>query len=558
MEYNPVDIFTQRDLQKQVVGNSINVDIIIRGEHLKTLNNIFIINGFLGISDSSLETLGDLKEITGDFWTSFHTVFSPLNTLGNIEKIGGDATFRYSNLSDLGALKYVGGKLSLRDTPIDNLGGLEFVGGDLFLPKRLKDKVDLSRIHVKGKVQFWNDTKSRKEILDKAKLDLKKSSYMVPFWVHQYVYSIDALKGASDLQKEFYARFKEHFKNNVFIDIEGNDNYSFVLFYDLINDYTEHKDIVLLQHHFDNLEKYYPKTRNYTSLSIIDEFEKLSDFESAWSFQQRRDYISVQTVWKYEQRINRRLLDGDIMVRLVGCYHLTDFGQKNVESIKPYAERYLLTYEEERKSNFFELFFDMNRHHKGAACNNYSAEYYYKFYSSQAEFYHTKANDINCLGELSEAPFTTVIEMAILNQIRVILKKAEDLYRVDIGMPKIGEGWISETELFYRIKDAFKGYEVIHHGNPVWLGRQHLDIYFPELNIGIEYQGLQHYEPVEYFGGTQAFEKNLERDAKKRELCEENNCSLLFVNEKYDFEVVALEIQKMIENILRTDSHSIQ
>ncbi|GAK75671.1 hypothetical protein JCM19296_1263 [Nonlabens ulvanivorans] len=60
----------------------------------------------------------------------------------------------------------------------------------------------------------------------------------------------------------------------------------------------------------------------------------------------------------------------------------------------------------------------------------------------------------------------------------MILKQAEDLYREEIGMPKVGEGWISETELFYKISDYFKEDEVVHHASPKWLGRQHLDIYF--------------------------------------------------------------------------------
>ena len=59
----------------------------------------------------------------------------------------------------------------------------------------------------------------------------------------------------------------------------------------------------------------------------------------------------------------------------------------------------------------------------------------------------------------------------------------------------------SETELYYRIADIFHENEVLHHGSPTCLGRQHLDIYFPELNIGVEYQGAQHYIAVDFFGG---------------------------------------------------------
>jgi len=57
-----------------------------------------------------------------------------------------------------------------------------------------------------------------------------------------------------------------------------------------------------------------------------------------------------------------------------------------------------------------------------------------------------------------------------------------------------------------------------------------LDFYIPEYNIGIECQGLQHYKPVEVFGGEEQFLKRLELDKKKKELCEKkwNKTFVLF------------------------------
>lgn len=71
-------------------------------------------------------------------------------------------------------------------------------------------------------------------------------------------------------------------------------------------------------------------------------------------------------------------------------------------------------------------------------------------------------------------------------------------------------------------------------GKTSWLGRQHFDIYFPLLNIAIEYQGEQHFEPVEYFGGNDAFQKNILRDKRKRELAQKHGCQLLYVEKGYD------------------------
>lgn len=123
-------------------------------------------------------------------------------------------------------------------------------------------------------------------------------------------------------------------------------------------------------------------------------------------------------------------------------------------------------------------------------------------------------------------------------------RKVENDLREEMNLPKIGEGWISETHLFYILKDEFTEEIVLHHASPKWLGRQHLDIYFPELNIGIEYQGAQHYEPIEFFGGQVAFEKTVERDKRKKQLCEKHKCHLIYVDKGYELKEIIAEIEK--------------
>jgi hypothetical protein len=131
-------------------------------------------------------------------------------------------------------------------------------------------------------------------------------------------------------------------------------------------------------------------------------------------------------------------------------------------------------------------------------------------------------------------------------------KEIANIVRVEKGLPKIGEGWISETLLYYAVKDAIPEYEVIHHGNPKWLGLQHLDIYIPKLNIGIEYQGKQHTEPVKFFGGVEAFEKNLERDKRKKRLCLENDLKLFYVFPETDTKIFISELKRHIKNAYNT------
>ena len=100
-----------------------------------------------------------------------------------------------------------------------------------------------------------------------------------------------------------------------------------------------------------------------------------------------------------------------------------------------------------------------------------------------------------------------------------------------MNVPEIGACWISETNLFKRIEKEFSFTTVIQHGQPKWLGRQHFDIWIPDFNVAIEYHGKQHFEPVEFFGGHEAFKKNLERDIRKQKLAVQNNVKLFIVTE---------------------------
>ena len=61
-----------------------------------------------------------------------------------------------------------------------------------------------------------------------------------------------------------------------------------------------------------------------------------------------------------------------------------------------------------------------------------------------------------------------------------------------------------------------------------WLGLQSLDFYLPEYNVAIECQGIQHFEPIDFFGGKKALKETLERDERKLQLCNENNVKLLY------------------------------
>jgi very-short-patch-repair endonuclease len=56
------------------------------------------------------------------------------------------------------------------------------------------------------------------------------------------------------------------------------------------------------------------------------------------------------------------------------------------------------------------------------------------------------------------------------------------------------------------------------------------DFYLEEKNICIEADGIQHFEPVEFFGGTKGFERTKKMDGIKNNYCNENGIKLIRIS----------------------------
>lgn len=77
------------------------------------------------------------------------------------------------------------------------------------------------------------------------------------------------------------------------------------------------------------------------------------------------------------------------------------------------------------------------------------------------------------------------------------------------------------------------------------------DLYSEKYNFEIEHHGIQHYQPIELFGGEKEFKKRLEADALKTKLCEENGCKQFIIKYDYteeDIDELVNNIKKIIDN----------
>lgn len=109
--------------------------------------------------------------------------------------------------------------------------------------------------------------------------------------------------------------------------------------------------------------------------------------------------------------------------------------------------------------------------------------------------------------------------------------------------------WKSEQMVFEMTKRLFKQYTVLYQHRPYFLhtekGQMSYDVYICGLEVAIEYQGKQHFEPVEIFGGKEHFTSQVDRDKLKQELSEKNGVALVYIN--YDDDLSPDLIKTRIE-----------
>ncbi|MDD2236247.1 MAG: hypothetical protein PHP44_14475 [Kiritimatiellae bacterium] len=120
----------------------------------------------------------------------------------------------------------------------------------------------------------------------------------------------------------------------------------------------------------------------------------------------------------------------------------------------------------------------------------------------------------------------------------------ENETRTEFGMRKIGEAWVGENILYQIVVRLFPQKNCIRHLRPAWLEGLELDIFIEEESIAFEYQGQQHYYPVEHWGGQKALDELRARDERKAELCLKEK--ILLVTIDYTEPLTEIHIQSRI------------
>lgn len=87
--------------------------------------------------------------------------------------------------------------------------------------------------------------------------------------------------------------------------------------------------------------------------------------------------------------------------------------------------------------------------------------------------------------------------------------------KISIGEQKIID-YLQKNNIIFEVQKKFEQ-----------TGTKSFDFYIPLKRTLIEYQGEQHYKPINFFGGEEKFKKQEERDQEKRIFCKNNNYFLI-------------------------------
>lgn len=107
----------------------------------------------------------------------------------------------------------------------------------------------------------------------------------------------------------------------------------------------------------------------------------------------------------------------------------------------------------------------------------------------------------------------------------------------------------SKMELEIDIFLTEKGIEHIGQYSNDDLDKLSLDFYLPDYNVAIECQGEQHFEPIKLFGGFDKFVKTIERDKRKKEICDKTGIKLLYFAKKKYNENIFIDKDELLEEI---------
>lgn len=117
------------------------------------------------------------------------------------------------------------------------------------------------------------------------------------------------------------------------------------------------------------------------------------------------------------------------------------------------------------------------------------------------------------------------------------------IYALLVKDKVVSTKWKHEYQMFELIISVYQDARYQYYAD--WVSPQNYDVYVPSIKTAFEFQGLQHYEAVDFWGGTSGFSKRQELDERKRLLSAQNGIKL--VEWKYDEPITLKTLNQKLE-----------
>ena len=280
-------------------------------------------------------------------------------------------------------------------------------------------------------------------------------------------------------QRKFYEGWLKAWQRGKQVDVAGQISYLFCYVYSVLEQGAKKAlpELIKVRDAYSGEEDFVP----YCSQWISDCFVLLGKYHEAIKAYptlspDSRSSLATSHLLSLKVLAGQHATGRDILT-LLGP-KVTEFGKKHLSEVMKYADILLRSYEHENGINILrEWLKDSPQYRYSVFRGTYSST------SVNITAYDFSGNK------------------KVMDFVSQFTREAENTVREEGGLPKVGEGWIAETQLYHEITSALPDMQVLHHARPEWLRNQHLDIYIPELYTAIEYQGIQHQLAVEHFGG---------------------------------------------------------
>lgn len=223
--------------------------------------------------------------------------------------------------------------------------------------------------------------------------------------------------------------------------------------------------------------------------------------------------------------------------------YFKEYGKKRRRKNKKYYEDYFKKYRTENKIVLKKK--KAEDHQKNKKRNNKKGREYYQKHKEEIKTYQNKyylENNEKVLKRNRKYNKENFLRFRERNSERAkerlkIKNEIENKRRKKLGIPLIGQRWVGETTMKIYLDKIFPNEESSDNKRGRWLKGLEIDRYYPNLKIGFEYNGKQHYEPVKFGWATwkqakERFKKQIKTDLRKKKLCLKAGITLITI--RYD------------------------